>query len=433
MTAPSPARKPALSEGVNPYYEGRPCTDCHHAASAHGVRCGIKGCRCRKYTPDTTPEFLLRTGLHSGDWQYIAIDQLRTFLRPGEPVKHRVYAYLLLKAIGQANGKDRNTGRLAVKFVEKGKPLAPIQPDDILRDLNKLDTLDRIDKNYLRRMLHELECEGRIRQVGRVRKNIKLFVYARPLKRRVSVPPLPLEKPKNLGVELHPQILETPTDDNYLRDKLVQHLRGPVVKAIRKAFRDTLGSIENLGVNLHPEKFIEETVEQVLLGVWDHYQKARLGVNSSGVYKEASSLPYREENGASSSSSTGTVESAAQTTTTEPDAFHSAICATFRAAGKTRFPNRKQTTEMRVQLREHAPAFLVFLTPETLVKRNVQGPGLLPHLVDEFLGSRATKPVPKNALCRICGGCGIAEVDLDTDTTTYCTCEAGKQRKVLES
>ena len=156
----------------------------------------------------------------------------------------RVYACLLIHA---GDKKDKsNRARLAV-FYEGNKP-RPLLPGDIVTELNEQDAIGRADRHYVRRSLRNLEEEGLVRVVGTVRKKLRIYVYARPLRKRTlapipeEVPPLPSGEERrtegeHLGVKSPPQIFGSSTKES----SSILNLRTHIVKVFREAVRELVG------------------------------------------------------------------------------------------------------------------------------------------------------------------------------------------------
>ncbi len=72
--------------------------------------CCDKGCTCRLYHPDETPEFLLRMGVWAGKWQFIPVDQLKFLMRPDRPEMVRVWACGVLHTTGHGEETDVTQG-----------------------------------------------------------------------------------------------------------------------------------------------------------------------------------------------------------------------------------------------------------------------------------------------------------------------------------
>ena len=266
------------------HFQLRPCT-CGHPAERHGKTCLEKGCDCRRYVADRTPEFLLRRGVRAGEWQFIAKDRLRWLMRPDQPFTIRVWACGMLHA-----GRTR----LAVK-VDKNGDTAHYTPMDIVRDLNAVDPMGRATKHHVRRSLWELEKEGAVRRVGRQRLNARLYFYERPLASR-TVEPEPVlgarfgPQKSVLGAKSGPQKSVSPSTPNHLQKDNFSHVRAALVKSLRKAFESALPPDLDLGAKSGYQKVLDEVLEEVLLVAKSGYQKLVLVAKSGPpLNKEVSS------------------------------------------------------------------------------------------------------------------------------------------------
>lgn len=269
-------------------FQPRPCT-CGHPYSLHIGRCKHKECQCRAYREDQTPEFLARSGIRAGEWGFFTIPQLQAVMRPGNDPTDRVWACCLIHAMNrQGRETKRNQARLAtVRYLadpkdERSWAARPLLPDDIVKKLNALDNIARMDKWTVRHEIRENERRGRLRQVGKTRKNIKIFVYLRPLTRR-NLP--------NLVVYPDHQIPANPTNDKDLSVS-VMHTIIPIRASFVKTFRGQLRKLSESNPDLvvHPdhEKFIDEAAAEIDLVVQRAYQRMGLVVCSEAIYKEDS-------------------------------------------------------------------------------------------------------------------------------------------------
>jgi hypothetical protein len=334
----SPERKPVRAEGepaarcyCNHSAEAHPCSKsctcklfqprpcvCEHPF--HAGEC--KECRCRHYREDRSPEHILREGLRIGQWGIQEIPRLQSLMRPEHPRAIRVLACLMIHAMDRRE-KKRNRARLVTMMVcdcghpeyahdgacrkclcqkFKGKTSVPMAPNDVKEELNYLDTIPRLDRHKVRSELREWERAGNVRVVGKVRKNTRILLYARPLKSR-DLEPLPEPDPRepkseppepgeprsktpkltpDLGAKSDPQILPTASQDDHLGDSVVLPIRSLLVKTFRHALREEMEKSgmkwPDLGAESDPQKLIGEEVEKLILGVQSSYQKVREGV-----------------------------------------------------------------------------------------------------------------------------------------------------------
>lgn len=341
-------------------FQVRPCV-CHHAHSAHLGACTERGCDCRGYREDRTPEFLLRSGIHAGDWQFIAAPQLEYWMRPGHPVKMRVWACGMLDAIG-------NRRRVATHMNKAGK-IVPTTPTDILRRLNALDSIARLDMPAVCNAIVELHEEGAARKHGKWKGQVRLCFYLRPL---------PLKQaPKDGSVS---QILvysdnnfpASDTKNDHLRDALILRLRGSVVKHVLGALRKELEA-DGIVVDPDNKERVLEILEPALNVVCEAYNQALIVVKNGGVYKE-DSIPSSNEAQPSSSSlrSFSVVEESehpsASTTTIEPvfdptaplnkTLFHQELQKVF-VEGDKPAPTKQQSDQAHAKLEADARGFYI--------------------------------------------------------------------------
>jgi hypothetical protein len=150
----------------------------------------------------------------------------------------RIWACLSIHVMDR-RGKLRNSGRLVTLLLADGKTTKPIAPNDIVAELNALDTVPRLDRHDARRCLRELERLGWVRVVGSIRKHTRIFLYARPLKFR-TLGPLQEPKDPDLGGQPPPQIPLNPSDHDYLRRAVILPIRAALVKTFRRTIRAEL-------------------------------------------------------------------------------------------------------------------------------------------------------------------------------------------------
>lgn len=119
-----------------------------------------------------------------------------------------------------------------------------------------------------------------------------------------------------------------------------------------------------------------------------------------------------------------------------PPDFHAGLCDRFRAAGKP-VPTLKQSNAIATKLAGREADFLSTLTVHKL--RRVQHPGVLPSLVDEFLGAPTPKPKAEESkpwvpACSHCKDSGLVGVQWNLipeaiaaveNGAQYCTCKEG--------
>lgn len=298
---PLPRRKSARSEGHRgplcycgkvqedcgcKVFQPRPCARCKHGHHEGACECG-----CTEYRVDKTPEFLLRQGIRVGEWGITSRYPYEGLMRPGQETIIRVWACVMLY-ITDRRGRGASNGRLAV-YIEDTKPV-PLTPAEIMRKLNALDTIPRLDRHAVRKALRELERLGFVRVTGTKRGQVRIFVYAKPLAAR-KLAPLPDPQPRMVkddddepepdpedsdseGVRSDPLDHLTPRDSNSLRGRILLPLRPLLVKTLREAMRQELASRDLKGVGSDPLKLVETIVDKVLEGVWSDYQKLILGV-----------------------------------------------------------------------------------------------------------------------------------------------------------
>jgi hypothetical protein len=213
----------------------------------HVVRCGDKGCTCRQYRADQTAEFLLRTGVRAGNWQFITVDQLKFLMRPDQPEIVRVWACGMLHINGPRR-KDRRHPRLAMMINARGE-LVPLTPAKIVSELNEMDPLGRMSKQNVRRTLLNLERTGAARIAGKKsRGNRLLFFYNRPLpSRHIATEPQILEAEQR-AQEVKSDYFSSASNSNKndLPETNFSNLRGVVVKAFKQAVRDAVLSLSEL-------------------------------------------------------------------------------------------------------------------------------------------------------------------------------------------
>ena len=303
-------------------FQPRPCT-CGHPYSLHAGRCKDTDCKCRSYREDGTAEYLLRAGINAGNWAIAAIPQIAALMRPDNPdPTTRVWACVMVHVLDRRNGEpkivngrkvQRIQARLATKqFLadpqdEKSWKSRPLLPDDIMKELNALDQVPRIDRWIVRREIRELERRGALRQVGKIRKNVRLFAYLRPLRSR-ELPELPDSPEPNLVVCTDHQIPGSPTEQRDLRETLRSHICGVFVKTFRGGLRK-LAETENLVVSPDHEKIIGDAAAEIDLVVQRAYQRMGLVVCSEAIYKEDSNT---------SSKAGGRVERSAEEPASQP-------------------------------------------------------------------------------------------------------------------
>ncbi len=277
-------------------FRPRPCT-CGHPHALHDGACQDRGCECRQYREDATAEFLLRMGVRAGEWQFITTAQLQFLMRPQHDRTVRVWACGMLHSIGQRS-------RLAVKILPDGRR-APLSPSDIVAELNALDPIGRIDKQAVRMELRELEKQGAARQVGRLRNNVRLFFYAKPLRTRTLRPQPELVEAQshtpcveNLVVKSDYQIPASASKESHLFFDQFSATRAALVKDFRRALRAELGAEADLVVKSDYQIAEQQAVEAVLLVVKSNYQRLHLVVRSGRAYKEDSIYSSSRQAGA---------------------------------------------------------------------------------------------------------------------------------------
>ena len=333
----SPQRKPSKSEGsrkhpcycgcdlaehANPLIppRGRPtagqCDNC--SSCRHFIGRPNNGART-----DLSPGHLLRMGIKAGEWGSITLPQLRAMMRPDSETTTRVYACGLWHSVGQTNkrlvdGKGNarsysdafalkhpervknwmtpNRGRLAVKFVcgrdGKWQPV-PLQPIDIVRELNELDIHKTLTKGTVRRALRELETQGKCRAGGRpVHGERLLLFYARPLAGRtgISRPELVEEpcksdreepcNPSPHGCKSDPI---APVSSSERQTCAIVSFRKVFVKSSLDLCRRTVGD----GVNLDP---MRPEIDRIFEGVKNTLIQLADGIKNGAAYKEDSSI-----------------------------------------------------------------------------------------------------------------------------------------------
>ena len=249
------------------HYRRRPCT-CGHRAELHAAGpCQDPECKCRQFRRDESPEFLLRRGVRAGEWQFISDAQLLYLMRPSQDPTIRVWACGMRCAIGLKK-------RLAVQKDASGAPkrdkfgkLIPLTPGDIVAMLNALDTIPRMTKQIVRRELEELERQGAARRVGRIRCNVRLFFYFKPLRSRTTNP--------DLVVCTDYQTSGSASNDETSERAVILRLRKIFVKSFLSALRKDLG---DLVVQPDYQKRVEEAVDELAEVVQAAYQNLKLVV-----------------------------------------------------------------------------------------------------------------------------------------------------------
>ena len=295
-------------------YLQRPCF-CGHVVERHSLACKDPGCKCARFREDRSPEYVLRMGLRNGDWQISLLPRMRALMRPDVQPKTRYYACLMLHADDRRGRASGHSGRLAVKVSSGGKT-SPLQPGDVVQELNSYDPegLGRITKMDGRKYARQLERDGLVRQVGKTKGLIRLYVYARPLKARSIAPepelvePDPTEECGEFGRPTSLPNVPNPHDHNWLQTSISMPIRRTIVKVFMRELRHQ-GETGNLVGQPAYQKLIDETLDEVDLVVQRAYQKlALVGCgDSNAIYKErarASSIFPIEESLSSSSSST---------------------------------------------------------------------------------------------------------------------------------
>jgi hypothetical protein len=208
------------------HYLRRPCV-CAHLAGGHNGACLVRGCKCKAFRQDNTPEVLLRAGVRAGDVTLTTTARLRFLQRPDIPVRIRIWATGLLHA-------DRQ--RLAVKRDENGN-LVPLTPADIVRELNALDTIPCAIN--CRREFRALEQMGGMRRVGG-QSNMRLYFYLKPLPNRY--------KEEDAGNLAHvdrsvhmcwKSSMISGSYESYLQDVLIMPAKKALVKLFLKVLTET--------------------------------------------------------------------------------------------------------------------------------------------------------------------------------------------------
>jgi hypothetical protein len=149
---------------------------------------------------------------------------------------------------------------LALKTVRQGDKWVtrPLLPSDIVKELNELDVLGAMTKERVRKDIRELERRGLVRQVGNKRKNVNLFVYARPLRAR-SLP--------SLGVESDPQIPRSGSCGDNLVGKVILQFRRTILRTFRDGIRKELAVLPNLCVPEDFEKIVDHAMDHLVSSV----------------------------------------------------------------------------------------------------------------------------------------------------------------------
>jgi hypothetical protein len=248
----------------------RPCV-CGHSRAEHVPGCAA--CSCKQFRIDKTPDFLLRMGVHAGEWQFVTVPQLEFLMRPGHAETVRIWACGMKHSIGQRS-------RMAVKAKDGEK--VPLSPSDIVDELNALDTIGRMTRQNVRRALAELERAGAVRRAGRQRNNVRLFFYARPLTSR-QVP----DEEENLVVKSDYQSPVSDSLGSHLLEQQISRIQGVVVKTVLRGLREVCKA-ENLVVKSDYKNIIQEALKPALEVVSDAYQRLLFVVKSGGAYKEDS-------------------------------------------------------------------------------------------------------------------------------------------------
>jgi hypothetical protein len=353
-------------------FQARPCA-CGHAHAAHLGVC--RECdRCKMYRADQTPEFLLRAGVHAGEWSIQADARLRALMRPGNEMKVRVYACGLLHATRR---------RLATRIDEQGRRV-PLAPADIVRTLNALERgAGRANDQNVYRALVDLESEGMVRREGRARGNVRLYFYFRPLTakrvdRSVSQNLVTFDQNRSVS----------DSDINHLSESIILHMQSLVVKSALAGVRKLAEIDPEILVRFDQNTEAREILDHLADLVKSDYIRLLNLVKNGGAYKEASSITSREEPGPESSSSSVAIEDpavAAEATTTSPPPFDPSapltrslfereLTASFVDAGKPA-PTAKQSARAFRELPSDARGYYI----EDLRRRiaGVNSPGVL--------------------------------------------------------